>query len=129
MRNDLQLQGAWKNWSILEVRSWMAIHVELGDSTETLTERAARAFSVWDMLRHLKPGDHWAFDLAAHAIEKHQRETNAARAYFQTEELLERYILTGSVPAELRDVKPIQDPPPADCQTCQVWGPACCKAA
>lgn len=127
MRNNLERQGAWKNWTILEVRAWMAIQVRLDDSPETLTERAARAFNVWEMQRHLKPGDHWAFDLAAHAIAQHQKEVTTARAYFATEELLEQYIRTGSVPAAMLEVTPIQATPAADCSTCQTWGPACCK--
>lgn len=124
MRNDLDVQGRRRMWNIIEVRYWMGVNVQAGDTVEGLTQRAAEAFGVWEMQRHLKPGDHWAFDLAAHAIEKEQKELAAARAYFETEELLEDYIRTGRAPA----VKVIPETPPADCQTCSLWGPGCCKA-
>jgi hypothetical protein len=78
---ERQPVGQQKVWTILNVRGWMRVFVQAGQTPRQLAQAAAEAFGTWDMLRHLEPGDHWVFDVAAEAIERNEDEVKACRQW------------------------------------------------
>ena len=80
-----QPQGRDKVFSQANVRAWMRMCHLPGQGARELARAAAQAFDVGELLAGLEEGDHWIFDLAADALERHQVEVRACRAAAEAE--------------------------------------------